>query len=383
MTKIFVNGICFTAESKLVEADVLVVGRKIVSIGQFSRDWVKTFPVDVEIIECKGKVIAPGLIDPHLHLSGGSGEGGGFFSQSLQVLVSECVQGAVTSVVGTLGVDTTTKTMPDLIAKVKAYNEIGMSAYAYVGGYDLPPKTITGTVRNDLIFIPEIIGVGEISIADGRAPEPDLKDLARASIDAHVGGMLTGKAGITHFHVGDGARGLKTIRDLMEAHVIDPSKIYLAHIERNDTLVREGIELARKGSFVDFDIYDRDLHKWYKRYLDAGGPKSQLTVSSDAGVPSVSEMWDELRNCVLKHEIPLADLLPHFTSNTAQVLKLKTKGRLEAGADADIIVFTEKDMELNHVIANGQFMLRDGKTCFKKMVNLVRRGFDIYEGHKN
>ncbi len=365
-----------------MKADVLVVGNKVLKVGDIQKDWISKFPGDVDIIDCTEKILTPGLIDPHLHLSGGSGEGGGFFSQSPQVLVSECVRGGVTTVVGTLGVDTTTKTMADLLAKVKSYNEIGMTAFCYLGGYDVPPKTITGNVRDDLIFIPEIIGVGELAIADGRAPEPCLKDLARASIDAYVGGMLTGKAGVTHFHVGEGDARLRTVRELMRSQVIDPSKMYMTHIERSEALVGEGIELAKKGCYIDFDIHERDLYRWYKVYREGGGPKSQLTVSSDAGVSSPEEIWDEIRNCVLKFKIPFVDLLPHFTSNTARALKLNQKGRIAEGCDADIIVVGNKDYDLIHVMANGHFMLRNGKTCFNKLVKLERRALDIYEVSK-
>ncbi len=382
MIKILTNAECYLPEGNFIRADVLVVGSKICAIGTFSNDWISKFPVSVETIDCENFFVAPGLIDPHLHLSGGSGEGGGFFSQSPQVLVSECVFGGVTTVVGTLGVDTTTKTMPDLLAKVKAYNEIGLKAYCYVGGYDIPPKTITGSVRDDLIFIPEIIGVGELAIADGRAPEPDLKDLARVSIDAYVGGMLTGKAGVTHFHVGDGAVRLKSVRELMSHHVIDPSKMYMTHVERSEALVDEGIELAKKGCFIDFDIHERDLHRWYKYYRENGGPLTQLTVSSDAGVSSPKEVWEEIRKCVLEHDIPLGNLLSHFTLNTAKALKFSSKGKLCIGCDADLIIFSKNDLELNHVLAHGKWMLKDQKLQLTRQPHLERRKFDIYEVHQ-
>ena len=60
--------------------------------------------------------------------------------------VHEVVTAGITTVVGCLGVDTTTKTMTGLLAKAKAFKEEGLSAYLYSGGYDVPPVTLTGTV---------------------------------------------------------------------------------------------------------------------------------------------------------------------------------------------------------------------------------------------
>ncbi len=381
MIKLLINGECFLPEGIVIRADVLVLDSTIEKIGKISTEWICKYPGEVEIIDCEGLGLAPALLDPHLHLAGGSGEGGGFHSQSPEVLISECVLGGITTVVGTLGVDTTTKAMPDLLAKVKSFNEIGLTAFCYVGGYDCPPKTITGSVRNDLIFISEIIGVGEIAISDHRAPEPTPAELARASIDAAVGGMLSGKAGITHFHVGTGDRKLQSVRELMNSQVIDPAKLFMTHMDRSEALVREGIELARKGCFMDFDICERNLARWYRLYLNEGGPKNQMTVSSDAGYSSAKEIWSEIRNCVLEHKIPFGDLLPHFTSNTANVLKLSRKGKLQEGFDADIIAFTRQDLELRHVLSKGKFFVKDGSTSFTKLTHLKRRGFDIYEIH--
>lgn len=361
--------------------DVLVAHGKIMAVGHFHETIFSAWPEETETVECPGFLLLPGLIDPHLHLSGGSGEGGGFFSQSPPVLVSECVRGGVTTVVGTLGVDTTTKTMADLIAKVKSYNEIGLTAYAYTGGYDTPPKTLTDSVRKDVLFIQEILGVGEIAIADPRAPEPSPGDLARSCIDAYVGGLLSGKAGVSHFHVGEGERRLQSVRDLLTQHQVQPGKLHLTHIERSAALVDEGIELARRGCFIDFDIHERDLHHWLKYYRERGGPLGQLTVSSDAGISSPQELWQEIQKCVFEYGFSLAELLPHFTENPARVLQLPAKAAIAKNKDADLVIVDEKTLEIHHVLAGGKFFLRDGKLTGERRIHLQRRGYDIYEIH--
>src|SRR5439155_1120043 len=138
---------------------------------------------------------------PHEHLLGGSGEQG-FSTQTPEIRLGEIVASGITSVVGCLGVDTTMKTMPGLLARAKALHEEGLSAFVWSGGYNVPPTTILASVREDIMFIAEVIGAGEIAIADERSTDPSPRELARLVNEAYVGGLLARKAGVTHFHVG-------------------------------------------------------------------------------------------------------------------------------------------------------------------------------------
>ena len=74
--------------------------------------------------------------------------------------------------VGCLGVDTTTKTMPALLAKVKGLRAEGIAAFLYSGGYNVPPVTLTGSVRSDMMLVEEVIGAGETAVADLRSLQP-------------------------------------------------------------------------------------------------------------------------------------------------------------------------------------------------------------------
>ena len=58
--------------------------------------------------------------------------------------------------------------------------------------------------------------------------------------------------------------------------------------------------------------------------------------------------------------MPLPDLLALVTRNTATVLGLQKKGRLEAGADGDIVVLEKDEFQLVHVLAHGKRMVTDG-----------------------
>ena len=214
MVTLIVNGEIYGPEPQGA-AEVLLLGGKIAKVGRIDRSAVDRLGVDVEIIDASDCIVTPGFIDPHEHLHGGSGEEG-FSTQTPEIRLEEIVTAGITSVVGCLGVDTITKTMPGLLARAKALKEQGINAFVWSGGYCVPPATLLKSTREDIVFIDEVIGAGEIAISDQRAAEPDLNALAQLVIDTHVGGMLSRKAGVTHFHVGDGDKRLESIRALLK-----------------------------------------------------------------------------------------------------------------------------------------------------------------------
>src|SRR6478672_1832249 len=107
---------------------VLLVDGKIGRIGDVDRAALEATGLELDVIDASGCIVCPGFIDPHQHLLGGSGEEG-FATQTPEIHLSEIVRAGITTVVGTLGVDTTMKTMPGLLAKAKALKEEGISAY--------------------------------------------------------------------------------------------------------------------------------------------------------------------------------------------------------------------------------------------------------------
>ena len=368
--RVFINGI-------FDKKPILICHGKILNFQNVTESCRKE--LHIEVVDCSDKYIIPGLIDPHLHLAGGSGEQGGFASQSNRILVSECIEGGITTAVGTIGVDTTTITMRALMASVKALNESGISAYAYTGGYDMPPKTLLNSVRDDIVFVSEIIGVGEIAIADRRAAEPSVQELAKVCVDAYVAGMLTAKCGITHVHVGSGRKRLETLNLLLNDYEIIPQQLYLTHLERSEPLIQDGIQLAKHGCFIDFDVSRLDLEKSFLIFKNSDGPKSQLSFSSDAGIGSPKDLWQEIRKCVLNFNFTLEELLPHVTSVPARVLKLKDKGQLVPGCAADLVFIDQKDLEIVHVMSCGKWLMQNKKMQFPDRPFRNRRRIDLYE----
>ena len=353
------------APAPLGRRDVLMLNNRIAKVGEVDRSSLSSLGLELDVIDASGCLVTPGFIDPHQHLTGGSGERG-FSTQTPEIYASELALAGVTTVVGCLGVDTTTKTMRALLAKAKGLNEEGLTAHVWSGGYHVPPSTITGSIREDILFIAEVIGAGEVAISDERSTAPPALELSRLVKDAYVGGLLSRKCGVTHFHVGEESARLKPLRTLIEDFEINPALLYPTHVERNEELMREAIELSQRGSYVDIDTVERDLGRWLRFYLDNGGHPARLTVSSDASINSPRSLFEQVRSCVLEYNFPLETTLSLVTTNTASILKLANKGQLEVGRDADALVLRKGSLEIKDVIARGRCIVRQGQLAISE-----------------
>jgi beta-aspartyl-dipeptidase (metallo-type) len=339
---------------------VLLAGERIIRMGDVDADAVRRLDDACEVVDASGCAVVPGFVDPHEHLIGAGGEQG-FGSRMPEVMVEDLLRAGITTAVGCLGTDTTTRRPAALLGKARELCAKGITAYIYIGGFPVPPATITGSVTDDLIIVDEVIGIGEVAIADYRSSEPSLADLAQLVSGGIVGGLVGGKAGVTHFHVGEGRARLGLLRSLIEQHEIPARYCYPTHINRSAALMDEAIALAGLGAYVDTDVIDENLDEWLPYYREHGGDPNRLTVSSDAQTIG-GEPRKLYEACVraVRGGTPIEEALPHFTRNAAEALRLDRKGCLRPGADADLLLMDRGTLDLVHVFARGAHLLRNG-----------------------
>jgi beta-aspartyl-dipeptidase (metallo-type) len=333
------------------------------------------------VTDLNGRRLLPGFIDGHAHITGGGGESG-FSSRVPPVPLSRFTSAGVTSVVGVLGTDDTTRDTRSVVAQARALREEGMSAWCHTGGYHIPPVTLTGSVRDDIVFIDPIIGVGEVALSDHRSSQPTLDEILRVASDAHVAGLITGKAGILHLHLGDGERGLQMLRDALDQSELPARVFNPTHVNRNKTLFEESIAVANRGCVVDITAFpvEEGGDAWAAdvallRYLDSGAPTANVTISSDGGgcLPEFNAQGEmtkmdigsprclgETLKRLLDRGLDLATVLPAFTSNVARLLRLEDKGTVGLGCAADFIVLNEAH-EISDVMLGGVWHVRNGE----------------------
>ncbi|PMC35423.1 beta-aspartyl-peptidase [Bacillus sp. UMB0899] len=366
--------------------DILIADEKICYIKD-KIDVPINF-VDFKVYDASGLKVVPGFIDSHVHITGGGGEGS-YKTRTPELQLTDATLSGITTLVGVIGTDGTTRTMSNLIAKSRALEEEGITCYVHTGSYQVPVKTVTGKIEDDLVLIDKIIGVGEIAISDHRSSQPTVEELAKLASAARIGGMLSGKAGIVNIHVGDSHRHLNPILDVVSSTDLPIKQFYPTHINRNPHLFEAGIEYAKKGGWVDFTTStipkflaegEVSCSHGLKRMLEAGVSIDQITFTSDgqASLPDFNEegeliglkvgkvdtLFQAVKEAVQKENIPLEIALNVITSNPANILKLYQKGELTPGKDADVVLL-DADLTIKSVWAKGRHMVEDGVALVK------------------
>lgn len=385
MTLLLIRNANLYAPQPLGIRHLLIGGGRILWIGEEALDLPVALRTVSQIIDAAGRPTIPGLIDGHVHVTGGGGEAG-FRTRVPAVPLSRYTTAGITTVVGLLGTDDVARGPGELLATLYALREEGMNAYGYAGGYHVPPATLTGSVRGDLVFVEALIGIGEIAISDHRSSQPTLDELLRIASECHVAGVMTGKAGVLHLHLGDGPRGLELIREALRTSELPPRVFNPTHVNRRRALFAEALDLARQGCTVDITAFPvaegEDAYpaaEALERYLAAGAPGDRVTISSDAGgcmpcfdsegrvthmdVGSSGALLETLREALVRG-LPLEVALPAFTANPAKLLRLARKGVIATGNDADLVVLDEQH-RAETVVVRGEIHVKD-RTCIRR-----------------
>jgi beta-aspartyl-dipeptidase (metallo-type) len=383
---ILITQIDVYAPDFLGKKDVLIAGERIHMIENKIDHKVLKNAIELDIIDGKDKKLMPGLIDAHVHIAGAGGEGGPA-SRTPELQLSQLLSGGITTVVGCLGTDGITRTPASVLMKAKALRKEGVSAFMYTGSYQVPTPTITGDIATDITFIEEVIGVGEIALSDHRSSVPTLNELIRLAEHARVAGMLAGKAGVLNIHMGDAKDPFRPIYDAVEKSELKFNQFFPTHCNRNHYIFEDSKTFGKKGviditasSYPYFSEYEIKPSKAILELLTAGVPENHITMTSDAigslpgfdkngeltrldvGLPK--SIFTELVDAVTNENIPLETALKTVTSNVADVLKLKKKGRLKKGFDADILI-VQNDFSIHTLIAKGKFMIKEEKLIVK------------------
>jgi beta-aspartyl-dipeptidase (metallo-type) len=360
--------------------DVFLAGQKIIAVAEPQRIHLQG--LDCRIMDASGLILCPGFIDSHVHIIGGGGEGGPA-TRSPEIKLEDIITSGVTTVIGCLGTDGVTRHMESLLAKAFGLEKEGISTFLYTGSYEIPVHTLTGSVRSDLILIEKVIGAGEIAISDHRSSQPDFHEFARLAAECRVGGMLGGKAGILHCHLGDGSRRLELIFRLLEETEIPPAQIVPTHANRNPGLMDEAVTLVQQGGTIDLTAdldpnppEDQQLSvaMAVERCLAKNASLDRVTVSSDGNgslpvfneqgvltgltVASEKSLLANFRYLIRNKIVSIDQALKLFSTNSASCYKLAGKGRIEKGFDGDLILL-DKELQLVHVLAKGRIMIED------------------------
>ena len=363
--------------------DVLCAGGKIVAIDE---ELQVPGAMGARVIDASGQKLIPGLIDSHVHIAGAGGEGGPA-TRTPEMPLSWMIEAGITTVVGLLGADGVTRTVEAVLMKAKGLRDEGVSCWIYTGAYQLPAPTITGDVARDIALIDEVIGVGEVAIADHRSSSPTVLDLIQLAKQARLGGMLGGKCGMVHVHLGDAERPFELIRQAADQSELTLGQFHPTHVNRNEHAFEEAKSYGRDGTvditaaaYPYFPDDEVKPSRAIRELLEAGVPLEHITMSSDAcgSLPEFNEKgelvrilsarlyatWRETAEAVRDEGLELTQALATVTRNPARILRLPGKGSIEVGNDADLALVDES-FQMRTVIAGGALFMADGEIVKK------------------
>lgn len=379
MSGILIKNLSIFSPEPLGINDILIINDRIVAIEK--NITLPSWLSDCTIINGENLHAVPGFIDAHVHITGGGGEAG-FASKVPSVQLSSLIRGGITTVGGLLGTDSVTRNLESVLAQAYTLEEEGMSTFIFSGGYPVPSPNITGSIRSDMAYIEKVRG-GKIAIADHRVSPVSLETFFNVAMEARIGGMLCGYAGMLIIHVGSTKEGLSVAFQAIEQLPQLSRHLVATHINRNEAVFMQAVELAKKGGFMDISsgLNTQTLgtetlkpSEAIKKAYELGVPKEHILMSSDGNgsaarygddgsvtglcASSLSSLHSEFVDCV-KEGMSITDALCPITKNVAKAFSLEGKGELLVNALADIVLL-DSDYALHSVIAKGKIMMEGG-----------------------
>lgn len=384
MIRLIKNAEVFAPES-IGKKDVLFAGNEIC---QISNEITIEGNVNVEVIDGQGKYLFPGFIDNHVHITGGGGEGG-FGTRTPEIGFTDIIDGGITTIIGTLGTDGFGRSMGNLLGKAKGIENEGITVYANTGSYQIPVRTFTDSISNDIMFVEKIVGVGEIAVSDHRSSCPTVEELEKIVSEVRVAGMLSGKIGIVNVHIGDEPEILEKIKLITSKCKAYKKHFHPTHMNRSHEVFEDGLVYLKMGGSIDFTTSTTPLFleegevacvdgvlRIIKENLDL----SKVTLSSDGQgslpvfdkegnvigieIGRVTSLYGAVKECIEKN-VPIEVAISLITSNPANIYGLNKKGFLKNGYDADMVLVDKNTLEINTVIAKGEILKREGRNLRK------------------
>ncbi|MFM0249914.1 MULTISPECIES: amidohydrolase family protein [Paraburkholderia] len=392
----------------IANATVAVYGSRIVSVGTDV-----DIPDDAEVIDLKGMVVMPGLIDAHVHLGGcthiedfrktilGGGTeplfGGSDFTDNFRDARESSIRYGVTTIRSCgdymhdmlkLRQDTADGivTGPRIVACGPSFQEAGGHPNATVWGNDpvtlreaarLPksPEEAREMVRelagHGVDFIKVIINDSSISNRQVKFPRMPWAIISAIVEEAHAQKLIVA-AHTENRH--DTLRAVQIGIDDME-HLNLHSAHEEVDLESHDDLFRLLVEKetyvtptmvvtamhGKQASDVDIGSL-RYGNLLFKRAYEAG---VKLAVGTDAGAPEVVYGWAvhaELAMMVNEQGIPPIDAIKAATKTNSELLGLsQVIGTIEVGKQADLLVVSGNPVDDITHTKNVVLVMQGGK----------------------
>jgi N-acetylglucosamine-6-phosphate deacetylase len=362
MPKAIINGTVYTPSTKIEAGAVLISGKTIQAVG---RQNEIPLPAGTEIFDAGGQAIAPGFVDVHMH--------GVLGKDTMGVGLAEVIPALPAYGVTAFMATTLTYPRPEVLAALEEMSEILSSPPAgahclgiHVEGPHLSPKR-PGMATADWVYPLSAPDFAEYQkAADGRikmitfAPEepgalaaiPTLVKNGVVPVIGHSDATFEQvaeavKLGLNHAtHTYNAMRPLQHREPGVVGAVMYFDQVYAELIADGVHVHPVAMELLIRVKGLDKVVLISDCapfaglpegeYEWEHKPIFVKNGRCQLADGTLAGAYATLDAG--VRNLVNLLGLPLEQALIPATRSAANSVGATSKGRLEPGCDADIVI---------------------------------------------
>lgn len=380
MFRLLKNGHVYSPQDLGIK-DILLWEDRIIKTGE---DLKIPAGFNGEISDFSGKIIIPGIVDTHVHITGGGGEGG-FTTRTSEITFEEIAEAGVTTLVGVLGTDGYARRVEDVLVKCMALREQGFDCYFLTGSYTFPITTMRGSVAEDIIFNEYCLGAGEVAHCDHRGSLMRYEEFIRLAADTRNGARLAGLKGVLNIHLGNYPDPADFFIRACEEDITFRPLIIPTHVTRKYDVFESCLKFLEYGGQIDITAGSDSspAHKScgsvdaleiiYKKY----GSLERVSMTSDGN--GSMPIWDELGNMIgmgkgsskvllsdlkkatQRDVIPFEETLRTMTTTPAANYGLKNSaGKIIENGIANFAVLDD-NLDLASTILNGKTVWHNTK----------------------
>ena len=365
MLTAFINATIYTGNEKVIDKVLLIDNDKIKDIIEPA-----LIPENVEKIDCKNSIIAPGLIDLQIY-----GGGGYLFSDNPSAIALNAMADGLLDT-GTTGFYITLATnsiqiFRDAIKVVKENPHPAVMGLHLEGPYINPVKRgahliqyIKKPERKEVeSLLREAGGVIKMMTLAPEVCDPQIIQLLKdngvtvsaghsnATFDEAVSGFKNGITTATHLfnamspfhHRNTGLPGATYLTDTIFASIIADG----IHVDFNTLSISK--KIMKERLFLITDAVEESKNGEYIHIKQ----KDRFTLPDGTLSGSQLTLLTAVKNCVEQVGIPLYEALRMASTYPAKVIKAGDRGRIEAGYKANLTIFSE-DYQIKYSVLEGK-----------------------------
>ena len=370
-------------DGKLVEMHILLEDHKIAYIS----DEIITAD---EVIDVKRNIVIPGLIDSHVHFrEPGLTHKEDFLSGSIAA-----AKGGVTTILDMPNTIPPTTTMQNLEEKRKLAKKSIVNYGFHFGSTEQNLEEIRKAKNIASVKIFMNVSTGNLKIEELAIVEKIMSAATLCTIHAEqenltkaiqIASRLNKKFYACHISTEDEIKEIRKNKKYVYCEVT-PHHLFLTEKdkERLGKLAevkpslktekdQEALWKALQSGIIDVIATDHAPHL-----------KEEKLNEDRSGLPGIETMLPLLLDAVNKNKLTLQQLIDLTSKNPAKIFRIRNKGLLKEGFDADLTIIDmnlEKEVKADHLFSKSKWSPFEGKVLKGWPITTIVNGNIVYDNN--